>query len=159
MRPITTLPTITFALLSFASFGQTVERKVGLIDSVCYFIDNKGLVEGISEGPIIDKKGKTIGGFETRDLKDNTTLFRLKYEISTDRTYTTTYYYNKRKVIKATLTIGVWEKDHLKITHAAKYYFDDELITATGEIKEFLTGTQILEQGQKFQLDFYTNKK
>ena len=143
------------------SRGQNSNWTLKQIDSVCYSVDNnKKLYEGISEGTTTNKKGKTIGGYETRDLKDDNTLYRLTYSISTDKTYTTTYYYHQGNIIKATSTIEIWDKDHLKMMHSAQYYFDkNSLIVANGETKEFLTSNQILEQGQKFQSDFYSDKK
>jgi hypothetical protein len=82
--------------------------------------------------------------------------------MSTDRTYTTTYYYNDKKVIKAIARIEIWDSDRLKLMHSAQYYFDNDvlvIVTATGEIKEFLDTIRIFEQGQKFQAEFYTNNR
>src|SRR5260221_14238486 len=154
-------PTFMLAIVTVASFGQKSNRTAERIDSICLSIDtNKNLVEGISEGTVTNKRGKTIGGFETRDLKDNDGLHRLRYVMSTDRTYATTYYYKEKKVIKAIGRIEIWDSDHLKLIHSAQYYFDnDVLVTATGEIKEFSNSAHFFEEGQKFQTDFYANKR
>jgi hypothetical protein len=149
------------AIVTVVSFGQKSNHTAERIDSICLSIDNnKNLVEGISEGTVTNKRGKTIGGYETRDLKDDAILYRLRYVMSTDRTYTTTYYYKGKRVIKAIAKIEIWDSDHLKLIHSAQYYFDnDVLVAATGETKEFSSNTRIFEEAQKFQTDFYADKR
>jgi hypothetical protein len=149
--------TIGFISIGLISLGQSIETKVKTIDSLSNSIDNnKELVEGISEGTILNKRGKNIGGYSTYDLKDNTNLYRIRNYVSTDHYYKTTFYYYNKKIIKATVIIENWKPNNtVETTYSADYYFDNnQVIKSNGENKKYSNSINILEQGQKFQTEF-----
>ncbi len=139
---------------------RRLKRKVKMIDSLSNYIDTRtGLVEGISEGTIMNKRGKNIGGYSTYDLKDdliNGNLYRIRHYSSTNHYYKTTFYYNEKKVIKATVIIEDWKSNNsVKTIYSAAYYFDNnQIILIKGENKKYSDPLNILEQGQKYQTEF-----
>jgi hypothetical protein len=145
--------------LGIASNGQTIERKIKIIDSLSTSIDNnKELVEGITEGTIAKKRGKIIGGFSTYDLKDSGTgtIYRIRHEVSTDHYYKTTFYYSDKKVIKATIIIEDWKSDNSVDTiYSTTYYFDSfEVIENEGEDKKYSNSFDIRELAKNFQMNY-----
>jgi hypothetical protein len=160
MKFTPTLLIVIFVFLTFLSWGQNSDRTLVRIDSICSSIDNnKNLFEGIAEGTVTNKRGKTIGGYETRDLKDHNSLYRLTYSMSTDKTYTTIYYYADKTLIKAFTTIEKWDVNHLSPMYSATYYFDNNhVIKVVGENREYSNADYLLNEGNKFLTDFYKTK-
>jgi hypothetical protein len=139
------------------SKGQTIERKVKMIDSLSNSIDNNsGFVEGISEGTILNKRGRNIGGYSTYDLKDNKNLYRIRHQVSTDHYYKTTFYYSDKKIVKVVVVIENWKSDNsFETIYSATYYFNDSnVIKIDGEDKRYSDSVDLLKQGQKFQTEF-----
>jgi len=145
------------------TFGQNKSNKVfrkhltvEAINKICRTIDeNKNLGEAVKEGETLNKKG----GFDIYYLKDfNRILYRVTYNISTDKYCNSVYYYNHKKVIKAIITIT--DKDLTKPKYSATYYFDNnKLIEKTGENTKYSNFKDILKQGIEFQNEFYSDTR
>ena len=157
------LQTIFFGQLCIFSYGQQKDSldfnnmTVARIDSICNSIDSnkthKNVGEGISEGKFING-----GGYSTYALgdKDSDTLYRIRYNSSTDLYYETIFYYEDKKVIKAMITIEDWNSGKAKIIYSTSYYFDNnKTIKTIGENIKYSNATNILKEGLRFQEEYY----
>lgn len=133
-------------------------HKIFQTNKICRSIDASGedSRDGIREGEIRNKEGKSIGGFTTyyRENKTKDTLYRIKNFNATDAYIITTFYYQNKKLIKAMKTIRTG-----KGTYNVVYYFDNGIsIKARGEKFNDSNAQDVLKEGLKFQDDFDKEK-
>lgn len=124
MIKILTFIIATFGISVFG-FSQVNDSTLRAIDNYVAQIDsNENLVEGISEGEIVDN-GKVIGGIETYNLYDNETkeLFRIQDNISSDTIIEKTFYYKNGDLVYAHIELGVRKNNKYKPLFNQKLYF------------------------------------
>ncbi|GEM_PF-3576254 len=156
---------INFLLFSIFVFSQNSQTEITVknIDSVANSIDkNKELIEGISEGEMLNKKRDIKGGFSTYDLKNKsqTELFRIRDNSSTDFYYKKTYYFHNKKVIKAIIEIEDWNsKSEMQQIYKAIYYYDnDKILKVENENIKFSNAKSVLNLGNHYNKEFYANR-
>lgn len=123
------------------------------IDSLVFDIENnQNCTERISEGSIM-RDHKTIGGFSTYFLTENSTnkILRISNQQSTDYYYKTIYYYDNDQLIYVIFEIEDWNSGSKKVIYSVKYYFqNDNLIFASEEDNIYSTTSEILVKGKKY---------
>lgn len=111
------------------------------IRNYVYWVDtNSNLTERISEGKILNKRHKAIGGFSISTYCDKTTdiIHKISYHDNSDKNIYLTFYYQRNKLVLANVRL---EKDGVGkiIYYSDEFYVNDSLLVkySKGNINHF----------------------